>query len=669
MGRRRHQASPPPKQRTDDRAQPDGSYHVGATGSVRDRAGLLRSRTMTAAVQVLQGPNARIDRGRRRTELDSKHVISQPWQHEAWMLHDEIGELAAAMRWHGRAVSRVRLVAAMRQPGEADPEPLNEGLAADLLAQFAGGPDGQAALLGRAAQHLSLVGDTYIVGRASGTPDDEQPGADEWRAYSTEEASYKGPIGRRSGRWQIDDGDGPVDLTDTDVVIRCWDPHPRKYKHATSAVLSSLPVLRELRGLTMHVGAQIDSRLAGAGLLVLPQSIEFPGGGEGAETGDEDGETGFIDELQAAMITPIKDRDHASAVVPLTIQVPDEAVGKIQHIRFSSELDAGAQTLREEALLRWARSADMPPEVLQGMSDTNHWSAWKISEESVALHITPLAQIIALSLTVGWLRHALVEAGMPPEEAARHLIWVDSSPLTQRPDRSESAVALYDRAEISGEALRRESGFDESDRPDDRERQELVLFRLVQQAPSLAPIVLPLLGITLAAGDADAAREVVDATKGSGGSGGSGGDGPGRQEVDNPEDLPDTQADRPDDSADVTASAAPQLGGVLLAAHVACVRALEVAGKRLLTRDRRSRYLDVDPWLLHTKIKVHDSDLERLLTGAWTALDQALVDAPEQWRAGALAAALDGYVRRLLLTGQPHTLSGLYAALTGVDLP
>ncbi|MFF3665456.1 hypothetical protein [Microtetraspora malaysiensis] len=105
---------------------------------------------------------------------------------------------------------------------------------------------------------------------------------------------------------------------------------------------------------------------------------------------------------------------------------------------------------------------------------------------------------------------------------------------------------------------------------------------------------------------------------------------------------------------------------VTLAADVAVWRALEVAGKRLLTRDRRSQYQNVPPWLLHTQIRVDDADLDRLLTGAWTCLRQALAagrPAPGGLDYDRLIETADEYVRALLRSGTPHELRWLVQAL------
>src|SRR5699024_3059983 len=93
----------------------------------------------------------------------------------------------------------------------------------------------------------------------------------EWRAMSTDEVSFdiSGTVTLR-----LSDGDGGKVETSPDSIflIRVWRPHPRKHWEADSPTRSSLPVLRELVGLTMHISAQIDSRLAGAGLLLVPES-------------------------------------------------------------------------------------------------------------------------------------------------------------------------------------------------------------------------------------------------------------------------------------------------------------------------------------------------------------------------------------------------------------
>lgn len=318
--------------------------------------------SLTAAVQPLTG--RRINRGPKQAST----ATSQPWQAEAWQMYDAVGELRFGVSWLASAVSRCRLIAARQVPGEDEPEPVTDGPVADLLADFAGGRAGQAQLLRRATQQLVVAGDTYVVGRTlpgEMGPDGEP--AEEWRAYSTSETSWSG------AGWQVNPGDGTIYLDQDDLIFRCWLPHPNRWVEAESSVRSALPVLRELHGLTQRVAAEIDSRLAGAGLLILPQEFTFPSG-QAAQSGDANGgEEAFINTLIDYMVTPIKDRESASAVVPLVVTAPGEHIGQAQLIRFWSELDDRSKELREEALDRLARSLDLPPEIIKGLSDSNHW--------------------------------------------------------------------------------------------------------------------------------------------------------------------------------------------------------------------------------------------------------------------------------------------------------
>jgi hypothetical protein len=58
------------------------------------------------------------------------------------------------------------------------------------------------------------------------------------------------------------------------------------------------------------------------------------------------------------------------------------------------------------------------------------------------------------------------------------------SELALRPDRSDDAFQLYDRLEINGAALRRETGFDEADKPNDDELKEQGLKIIIKTLPS-----------------------------------------------------------------------------------------------------------------------------------------------------------------------------------------
>ena len=50
---------------------------------------------------------------------------------------------------------------------------------------------------------------------------------------------------------------------------------------------------------------------------------------------------------------------------------------------FWTQLDEHAIELRSEAIRRLGLGMDMPPEVLQGSADSNHWAAWQADEAAI----------------------------------------------------------------------------------------------------------------------------------------------------------------------------------------------------------------------------------------------------------------------------------------------
>lgn len=448
---------------------------------------ISRGRSMTAAVQILQG------RQIERPIGPSRGNQALGWQIEAWDYYDKIGEFALGIDMQAWAVSQVKLVSAIDVPSQDKPEivsaevlddvPEDEQpteadiIAAELVSQFAGGTVGQQQLMRRVATQLGVTAESYIVGRSM--PD----GEDRWEAYSREEMKWS-----QSG-WKVDDGIDKYAVGPEDVLIRVWIPSPRRRQEPRSSTKALLPTLCEIWTLTQSIHARSESRLAGAGLLILPNSIELVGGQKAGDDGEDD-EDPFVSEFIDMIVTPIKNRDSAAAVVPIMIKVNDDAVGKIQYLRFESEINLSEAEDREKAILRMARGMDLPPEQILGMGDANHWTGWLVSEDAIKGPISSLAAIIVHALTVSWygpaLETAYEAAGIDPAEAEGRMLWFDTQPLEQRQDLSDNAVLAFDRGGLKLSAMVRELGFDESDMPEPEELLRILLFLLIKAQPELA---------------------------------------------------------------------------------------------------------------------------------------------------------------------------------------
>ena len=511
------------------------------------------------------------------TRITGRKIVrtsSQAWQDEAWDLYDEVGELRFSANALASALSRTKLFVGHLGAEEEEPVAIDaeeEPIIDEVFGKFGGGVLERAELIRRLAVQLFVPGDCYIVGLppqhdltapASSAvsveglpPEGRTPEGDldlselDWYALSISEVKL------RAGSVELLLGTGePATFSEDDVlVIRVWRPHPRRFWEADSPVRANLPILRELVGLTKHVGASIDSRLAGAGLLLVSDTIRVSSA-QSAQPDDGDGrDDDFVDALIESMLTPIRDRDNASAVVPLVATVPDDALDKIKHITFTTPFDATAMQLREEAIRRLALGLDMPPEVLLGMGGTNHWSAWQIEESTVKTHLEPVLALICDAITAEFLWPALEAAGV--DNPQDYVVWFDTTPLTLRPNRAGEAQALHAVNAITDEALRRESGFDEADAPPKPDRAVEIALRMVQDSPgamvenpAILPILVDALRTALAEGHAieEAGADPADADP----------DAP--PPVDDPVDtgteLPDTQGDAPDNEVSIAAA-------------------------------------------------------------------------------------------------------------------
>lgn len=379
------------------------------------------------------------------------------WQREVWDFYDSLGEYRQGVQWKANMMSRVRLVAAKRVAGAEEPEIVTTGKAADIVADLAGGVGGQAALMSSFSTYFDVPGECWLIGET--LPN----GVNKWCVRSMEEVR-NAPGG---GAYQLREGMGWRTLPENSMVVRTWRPHRRNYAVADAPSRAARATMREIELLNRHITSQYMSRLASAGVIIFPDEVSFPTRPEFADEPDP-----FVSEWVEIAAEAIRTPGTAAAVVPIPIKVPGEYVDKVRHIDFTLKLDDSLVQKRDSALTRLAISLDMPPEALLGTTGVNHWSAWLIDEQGVKIHVAPTVEIVCDALTIGYLTPRLKAEGEDPSD---WIMWYDASNLILRPDRSQAATDTYDRLELSGEALRRENGFDESDKPSDDELRQIIL--------------------------------------------------------------------------------------------------------------------------------------------------------------------------------------------------
>lgn len=540
------------------------------------------------------------------------------WQDQAWTFYDTIGELRYGADWVGNMLSRATLYLA--RDGEPVPVDDQDVAGREYLTALFGGPEMQGEMLRQFGVHLTVAGELYMLGTTS------RADGDRWLVAAATELTV------RSGTYYV--AGSRVDSDSEPFVLRVWRPHPRKPVEANSPTRAVLSVLAEIDALSKHVFAQLDSRLAGAGVLFTPSEFTLPSAGPtaGAEAVSQVEATSadrFQTALQDAMVASIQDRTDASAVVPIVVTVPGEYIDKAKHLTFWSPLDEHTQQMRNAAIRRLALGLDMPPEQLTGSSDLNHWNLWGVEEAAIKVHAEPLLGLICESLTEGYLWPLLRDDGMDPADAERYAVAPDTSLLRLRPNRSQEAFELYDRGQLSPEALLREVGFDDSDAPSGRQVREWFLRKVAagQTTPDLVADALRALGVEISSPGDDGVSQARP-----------------RPSLEN-----HPHRDPPPVPADVSSNAAAD--ALLAASEVVVQRALERAGNRLRNRLGR-KFNGVPAARTYLHVPVSTGQLDFLLEGAFDGLDNYVgcrTVAPDK-----LATCLDTYCRALLTEGRPH---------------
>jgi len=565
------------------------------------------------------------------------------WQRELWRLYDIVGELRFAANWIGAMLSRVRIyVATVDERGVIGAETTDKDIQA-LADTMLGGPAAKAESLRLMGINFTVGGEFYIVGKSGRGQDDDQ-----WFIITPSELS----------RWQggvfYNSVDGPIQLLDNvDMIVRVWTPHPRWIWLADSPARGAMNVIIELERLTKYIFSQIDSRLVGGGLLPIPNDMDFP---------DDDDSKGAADSLMAKLaeagMASLRGEGSAAGVLPVIIEVPTDALGKLQLIKFDTGLSEQAVELRKEAIMRFAYSMDFPPEVITGQGSSNHWSAWYIDENAIKVHIEPLMGRVCDALTTAYLRPALKAMGKDPK---RFTYWYDTSGLTARPTRLEDALNLYKQGLLSGEAVRAAGFFRKDEAPTDAELasmfgKQLALIDPTQFANDdyrkmigIGPAILPEGSVVppVAPGPPPPPAPAH-----------------GIQEGLQPVPERTTPDNRPTTPA-VTSSAAAEMAvtlALVASSNLIVQRALEVAGGRLITRSQR--FPETPKAEIHTKIRVTDPEkVTELLAGAWTYVPVLAAQLDGQVDEAELTECLYGYCSALLRTSQPHDPENLLDAL------
>lgn len=429
-----------------------------------------QARAVTAAARRID-PSSEQDAREQRLRV-------KDWQTRAWTNYDTVGEVRFASRYKSDGLAKLRLFAATRKDPEQPPiNVTDEDAGVDKAIQTAclaavnrlkGTEGDHAELLRSSGLCIDVAGEGVLLGAVLPHLDTER---ETWRVYSTDE--FVADPARTGTRFALKSepdarSDQLIDVPPEAFVLRIWRQHPRWSNWADSAMRAANGICEELHILTQMIHATAKSRIP-AGILKVPNELDF-----GQDVTEEGEAITLLDQLLEHMGKAVNDSAAATRLVPLLISGPGEQLKNLDKIEFSRELDRLAIELRDEARRAFAAMVDMPPEVLTGKVDLNHWNAWSVKEDADR-EVLSLAELVLPSITRGYLVPTLNAMGV--KDPSRFFLWYDDSELTSKPNEGERYERAYDRAEVQGVAYTRALGIPDEDRPDAAEVDRILMIK------------------------------------------------------------------------------------------------------------------------------------------------------------------------------------------------
>jgi hypothetical protein len=421
------------------------------------------------AVPTKRRPNVRI-----LTASAMKVRPSQPstyrerqtmsWQHKSFLYATIIPELNYASRFYAKMLKKLRIFPAMRKPND-EVVPIEGGLPVELLDRIQDPGGGRSSILSSYGRLMFMIGDGYLFGRDLGKP------VERWAFVNPDELviSETGII------WKPTQGGDGIELSkSTTEAYRMWTPDPQFSGEAESPMRAAIEIAEELDLLTKAVRSTAVSRMLN-GLLKVPQELSFGSDTPGLD--DDAAENPFLQEMIDHINGAIENAGSAEAGAPWMAEGAAEFLDGLEWMPLHNPAtDYLERELRREAIDRLAIGMDMPPEILKGMAEANHWGARQIMHDTWRSHGAGVAEQFCDDLADAYLRPALLKEDFPDWDKV--VIAYDDSNVVVPPDRTDDADKAFDRGNVSDVGYRQMKGIPESQAPSEEEKRIYLAVKL-----------------------------------------------------------------------------------------------------------------------------------------------------------------------------------------------
>lgn len=392
----------------------------------------------------------------------------QSWQKKAFLFTKLIPELNYASRFYAKMLSRLRIYPAYRTSND-ETVPITEGPPVDFLERIQDPGGGRSQLLSSYGRLMFIVGEGYLFGRELEKP------TERWAFVNVNELSFDG----KAILWKPTSSSEPIRFSPAQAqAYRLWTPDPEFSGEAESPMRAVIEIAEELDILTKAVRATAVTRMVN-GILKVPAELSFGADEVGV---DEDPEANpFLADIIDHIIGVVENAGSPEAAAPFLAEGALEYLEGLEWIKtHDPATDYLERELRREAIDRSSMGLDLPPEVLKGMAEANHWGARQIKHDTWLSHGSVVAEQFCDDVADAYLRPALRETSF--ERWREVVIAFDDSNVVIPPDRTDDADKAYDRGTVGRKGHRQMKGISESLKANDEEERINLAIKLRETA-------------------------------------------------------------------------------------------------------------------------------------------------------------------------------------------
>ncbi len=419
------------------------------------------SRELTASAASITDPNGYM-KSRAKNNWGRNRLAN------TWKWYSKIGEIRYAVARAGRIAGHARLNVVMLdengEPGELDRDAMSLKVAGTLRSTSGG----QRQLVSRFYMLSKIQGVMHLlrVTDANGEPIAYDMLSTKQIEYR-EEKIYRVHSPAEGTMPQVDS-----EITKGNMLGDIWTPSPEWDELPESPLTALDDICNQLYLLTLGTTAKLRSRLATAGLLLLPTSLSTVASAVAMTSGGPTYSTDpALNSLIRAFVVAIADPEAPAGASPILMKINPDDAKVVQHIDIAREVFATDMALREELIGRILAGLDVVPSNTggKGTEIKSHWGVWADDADNLRSNVEPELEVLSWALTQLVLWPELRRMGMPEMEISKRIVWYDPSKIQSKVNKVEDARQANDRGIVGPGTVRSASGFNEIDAMSDEE--------------------------------------------------------------------------------------------------------------------------------------------------------------------------------------------------------